>query len=296
MKEHLRSYIHFLEIEKGSSNNTIAAYKLDLKRYLGFLEARGITAAEGVHEEDISRFVAALYDVGLAGRSISRNLSAIKMFHRFLTGEGLTVNDPTQNLETPKLPRTLPDVLDPDEIGSILEVVNTSEPLGVRDRAILETMYATGIRVSELITLKQSNVSGEAGIIRVFGKGSKERLVPIGRPALEWIGRYLQGVRAELSKKGKGRDVLFLNSRGSPLSRMSIWNIIRQNTLKAGIRKEVHPHTFRHSFATHLLEGGADLRSVQEMLGHSDIATTEIYTHIDREYLKEVHRTFHPRG
>ncbi len=296
MKEHLRSYIHFLEIEKGASPNTIEAYRRDLTRYMEFLGSGGIMTAERVREDDISRFVAALYDVGLSPRSISRNLSAIKMFHRFLVGEGLTRNDPTRDLESPKLPRGLPDVLNPDEIASILEQPDTGQPLGVRDRSILETMYATGMRVSELITLKQSDLSPESGLVRVFGKGSKERLVPIGRAALEWIGKYREAVRPPLALKGRPRDVLFLNARGSPLSRMSIWNIIRTNTLRAGIKKEVHPHTFRHSFATHLLEGGADLRSVQEMLGHSDIATTEIYTHIDREYLKEVHRTFHPRG
>jgi len=195
-----------------------------------------------------------------------------------------------------KMSRTLPDVLSQDEIDALLRQPNVAEDLGKRDRAILETMYATGMRVSELITLKQSGLHAEEQFVRVFGKGSKERLIPIGRSALHWINLYIQTVRGKLSRHGSGQDALFLNSRGTPMSRMSIWNIVRANALKSGIRKAVHPHTFRHSFATHLLEGGADLRAVQEMLGHSDISTTQIYTHVDREYLKEVHRTFHPRG
>lgn len=218
------------------------------------------------------------------------------MFHKYLFGERVTTNDPTQTIETPKMTRTLPDVLNQDEVEAILQQPNVAQDLGKRDRAILETMYATGIRVSELITLKQTGVNRDEQFIRVFGKGSKERLVPIGRSALEWINRYIQEVRGKLTKKGSGQDMLFLNARGKPMSRMAIWNIVKSNTGKSGIRKEVHPHTFRHSFATHLLEGGADLRAVQEMLGHSDISTTQIYTHVDREYLKEVHKTFHPRG
>ena len=168
--------------------------------------------------------------------------------------------------------------------------------LGLRDRAMLELMYATGMRVSELVTLRQSGLHQDEQFVRVFGKGSKERLIPIGTSALHWINQYIQNVRGKLARGGKSQDALFLNNRGTPLSRMSIWNIVKANTLKSGVRKDVHPHTFRHSFATHLLEGGADLRAVQEMLGHSDISTTQIYTHVDREYLKEVHRTFHPRG
>ena len=296
MREHFRSYIHFLELEKNASKNTIASYTIDVVRYLEYLEARSITNSESIREKHISEFLSMLYDLGLAPRSIARNLSSIKMFHKFLVGEGTTNNDPTQNIDSPKLGKTLPDVLSQDEIEAILNQANTAERLGVRDRAILETMYATGMRVSEVVGLKQSHIFRSDGIVRVFGKGSKERLVPIGRSALEWIGRYSTQVRPQLSKKGSGKDYVFLNARGKPLSRMTIWNIVKTYTLKSGIKKEVHPHTIRHSFATHLLEGGADLRAVQEMLGHVDISTTQIYTHIDREYLKEVHRTFHPRG
>ena len=296
MKEHLRSYIHFLELEKNAAGNTIASYRLDLMRYLDFLAANGITSLNNVKDRDITGFISMLHDIGLSPRSISRNFSSIKGFHKFLLGEGTVKKNPTQTLEVPKLSRTLPDVLSQNEIDTILHQPNVSEPLGIRDRTILETLYATGMRVSELIQLKQSHIYPSDGFVRVFGKGSKERLIPIGRSALEWINRYLKEVRVELAKHGRGQDILFLNARGRPMTRMAIWNIVKTYTLKSGIQKAVHPHTFRHSFATHLLEGGADLRSVQEMLGHSDINTTQIYTHIDREYLKEVHRTFHPRG
>ncbi|TAK57698.1 MAG: site-specific tyrosine recombinase XerD [Bacteroidetes bacterium] len=296
LQKPLSSYLRFLNVEKSVSKNTYDSYRLDLERYLVHLDEQGIGSFEQITDELLANFLASLYDLGLAAKSIARNISAIKGFHKFLVGEGVTKVDPSQNIESPKLSRTLPDVLHHAEIETILSQPNTSVPLGVRDRAILETMYACGLRVSEVITIKQSEVFASEGFVRVFGKGSKERLVPIGKSALEWIERYKEALRNELGKLGRGKDVLFLNARGRPMSRMAIWNIVREYTVKAGIKKEVHPHTFRHSFATQLLEGGADLRAVQEMLGHSDIATTEIYTHIDREYLKEVHRTFHPRG
>jgi integrase/recombinase XerD len=296
MREHLRSYIHFLELEKNAAVNTVSSYKLDIARYLDFIEARNITSLRDVSEADVTAFVAMLQSIGLSPRSITRNLSSLKTFHRFLCGEGVVPHDPTENVESPKLARTLPDVLTHEEVETILNQPSTAEDLGKRDRAILETMYATGIRVSELISLTRSNVFADERFIRVMGKGSKERLVPIGRSALEWIAIYVHDVRGKLVRSGSGHDVLFLNARGRPMSRMAIWNIVRSNVRKSGIQKDVHPHTFRHSFATQLLERGADLRAVQEMLGHADIATTQIYTHIDREYLKEVHRTFHPRG
>ena len=296
MKEHLKSYIEFLQIEKNASSNTIESYKLDLGRYLSFLSRKRIIAPDRVLPKHVSEYLRFLHDHELAPRSISRNLSSIKMFHKFLVGDGITKNDPTGAVDTPKLPRILPDVLSQHEIADILDQPNVAEDLGKRDKAILETMYATGMRVSELIALKQSNVFGDDGLVRVFGKGSKERVIPIGKSALKWIREYTRHTRGRLSKKGQGQDAVFLNARGKPMSRMAIWNIVQKYAMKCGLRKQVHPHTFRHSFATHLLEGGADLRAVQEMLGHSDISTTQIYTHIDREYLKEVHKTFHPRG
>jgi len=295
MKEHLRSYVHFLELEKNASKNTVASYKIDLGRYLDFLSGNGISEPDRVSEKEISGFISLLSEIGLAPRSISRNLSSVKMFHKFLLGEGIAMRNPAQNIDLPKLSRILPDVLNLHEVDAILSQPDTADPLGIRDRAILETLYATGIRVSELTGLRQSGVYAKEGIIRVFGKGSKERLVPIGRSALGWIKKYVGHSRGLLCRKGNGRDALFVNARGNPMTRMAVWNIVKCYSAKSGVKKEVHPHTFRHSFATHLLEGGADLRAVQEMLGHADISTTQIYTHVDREYLKEIHRTFHPR-
>jgi integrase/recombinase XerD len=296
VKEHLRSYVHYLTLEKNAAANTVASYSSDLTRYLDYLEGTGVREIGTVSDREVTAYVAMLGRTGLSPRSVSRSLSAIKMFHKFLIGEQLTQRDPARLVESPKLPKKLPDVLNPDEVDEILKQPDTASDLGLRDRAILETMYATGMRVSELIGLKRSSVDEREGFVRVFGKGSKERIVPIGRSALKWLRRYLLKVRVRLARDGNGQETLFLNARGKPMSRMSVWNIVRASSTRSGLEKEVHPHTLRHSFATHLLEGGADLRAVQEMLGHSDIATTQIYTHIDREYLKEVHRTFHPRG
>jgi integrase/recombinase XerD len=296
MNDSLRAYVHFLELEKNSSPHTIASYKIDLGRYFEYLRSRGVARPEEARTEHVEKYIALLMELGLAPRSIARNLSAIKMFYKFLVGEGALGRTPAENVDTPKLSHTLPDVLDHNQVEAILKQPDTVAPLGVRDKAILETLYATGIRVTELVTLRQSHVYPGEGVVRVLGKGAKERFVPIGKTALRWINAYLQRAREGLARKGGGQDILFLNARGRPMSRMAVWNIVKQYTRMSGVRKKVHPHTFRHSFATHLLEGGADLRAVQEMLGHADISTTEIYTHIDREYLKEVHRTFHPRG
>jgi integrase/recombinase XerD len=224
----------------------------------------------------------------------------VKGLHKFLIGEKKTRYDPTQNIELPKKGKHLPDVLSLEEINRILDAADpaaeTATKFVWRDRAILETLYATGMRVSELTGLTQSNILEEQQLVRVFGKGSKERLVPIGEFALKWINEYKQRLRASLADGKRSNDAVFLNHRGGPISRVSVWQIVTDYTRRAGIKKEIHPHTFRHSFATHLLEGGADLRSVQEMLGHADISTTQIYTHIDREHLKQQHRQFHPRA
>ena len=300
MNDHVRDYLHYLQLEKNASKNTIASYSLDVKRYVAFLQRQRVNNLDGVTEKHMSRFMTALHKDGLSPRSVTRTLSAIKGFHKFLMGDGVAHANPIENIDRPKLPRSLPDVLSQTEVESILNQPASSSHnkrnLWIRDKAILETLYATGMRVSELTNLKQSNLLPDEGLVRVFGKGSKERIVPIGGSALRWIARYQQEARNLLLKRNKSQDVLFLNVRGTAMTRMAIWNIVQEYTGKAGITKDVHPHTFRHSFATHLLEGGADLRAVQEMLGHSDISTTQIYTHIDREYLKEVHRTFHPRG
>lgn len=295
MTEHLRSYLHYLELEKNASSNTVDSYRHDLMRYLDHLDRAGIRALDAVQGEHISGFLRTLVGVGLSPRSVARSLSAIKGFHKFLLGERIAAHNPTVNIEPPKRSKTLPDVLSQAEIERILNQPDPEQSLGLRDKAILETLYATGIRVSELVELKQSNLQLDLGVLRVMGKGSKERIVPVGTSATEWIGKYRANVRSSLIKQSDTHDVVFLNSRGRPMTRMAVWNIVHRYAESAGVEKDVHPHTFRHSFATHLLEGGADLRAVQEMLGHSDISTTQIYTHIDREYLKEVHRTFHPR-
>lgn len=295
MKEHLRTYLHYLTLEKNLSENSVLSYKLNLVRYIDYLESLGIKKPEAIEEDMLSEFLKSLSELLLSPRSIAQNISTLKGFHKFLVGEGIVKTDPTQNVTLPKLPKSLPDVLTQDEVDLVLKQPDTHLPLGVRDRSILETVYATGVRVSELLSLKQSNINFGDGFVRVFGKGSKERLVPIGRSAISWIKKYQAETRINLANENS-KDVLFLNSRGKPMSRMAIWDIVDKYVRQARIEKAVHPHTFRHSFATHLLEGGADLRAVQEMLGHSDISTTEIYTHIDREYLKEVHKTFHPRG
>ncbi len=300
MNRYCEDYLHFLELEKNAASNTIASYRLEITRYLRFLGHTDVTAPDEITELHASKFLSSLRDTGLSPRSITRAFSAIKGFHKFLVGDGVTENNPMLTIDTPKLARTLPDVLNQDEIELILNQPAPSardrRNLWLRDKTVLEVLYATGIRVSELLSLKQADVLADEEIIRVFGKGSKERIVPIGKPALQWIDRYKWEVRVLLQSRGRSQDAIFLNVRGTPMTRMAIWNIVKAYTRKAGIAKEVHPHTFRHSFATHLLEGGADLRAVQEMLGHSDITTTQIYTHVDREYLKEVHRTFHPRG
>jgi integrase/recombinase XerD len=292
----IRSYGNFLRLEKNLSQNTLTSYSFDFAKYRSFLVSAGIQTASAVSEDHINKFLALLHQEMLSPRSMARTISTIRGFHRYLLGEEEVKDDPTQIIDTPKQEKNLPDVLSIFEVDEILKQPDTSSRLGIRDRAMLETLYATGIRVSELVDLKKSNLMIEDGLILVYGKGSKERLVPIGRSARQWIEEYQKQSRVHLAKTGKSQDVLFLNVRGTKLTRDMIRKLVEKYSMAAGIGKKVHPHTFRHSFATHLLEGGADLRAVQEMLGHADISTTQIYTHIDREYLKEVHRTFHPRG
>jgi len=293
-------YFRFLQLEKGLAPNTLEAYRRDVTSYCSFLADRNVAGPQEATDEHAAAFVRALSGVGLSAKSIARTISALKGLHRYLLGEHRIATDPTQNLELPKIGKPLPDVLSYEEVERILCAAAPSADkeggLWLRDRALLETMYATGIRVSEAVTLKRSDIFPDQQLIRVFGKGSKERLVPIGAPALEWIARYADGVRATLAASKQTGDAVFLNFRGRPLSRVAVWNIVKEYTRKAGVDKDVHPHTFRHSFATHLLEGGADLRSVQEMLGHADITTTQIYTHVDRELMKAEHKKFHPRG
>ncbi|MDR3625373.1 MAG: site-specific tyrosine recombinase XerD [Ignavibacteriaceae bacterium] len=292
----LKEYLSVLKLEKNLSENTIQSYRNDISSLLKFLEEDKITDPSEIGYDNLIAFFKALKNAGLNSRSAARYYSSLKGFFNYLAVNKYITANPIEKVSTPKLAKNLPSVLSINEVDAILSKPDTSTMLGLRDKAVLETFYACGVRVSELINLKLSDLFLEEDVIRVFGKGSKERIVPIGSSAIEWINQYLKKSRISLEKKSKSGNILFLNNHGTKLSRMGIWKIVDRYVTEAGIQKEVHPHTFRHSFATHLLEGGADLRAVQEMLGHADISTTQIYTHIDREYIKQVHKDFHPRG
>jgi integrase/recombinase XerD len=285
----------FLALEQGASVQTSRAYKLDIARFVAYANVKGAKSPIDVGARTLREYVYHLKDLGLSPASIRRNVSAVRTYFKFLLAEGHVVRDPSERLETPKKWRTLPDVLAVDEIEKLLTAPSLNEPLAFRDRAMLELAYGAGLRVSEWISLNVRDVMLPDHLVRVFGKGGKERLVPIGRRAIGAIAIYLRELRPKL-EKGEGKGILFLNARGQPLSRMGAWKILRKYVDQVGITKPVSPHTLRHSFATHLLEGGADLRAVQEMLGHVDISTTQIYTHVDREYLRAVHKQFHPRA
>lgn len=291
----LGRFLNHLVLDKGLSPNTQAAYENDIRRYLVFLQERGIEDIPMVCAQDVRDLVVLLSEMGMEKSSLARNITSIRMFHRYLVGENVMETDPSEHIEIPKKDHKLPIVLEIPEVERLLEQPDLSLPRGIRDRAMLEFMYAAGVRVSELVGLAQSDVMEEEGFARVFGKGSKERIVPVGDVAIQYILRYRRDVRPDFCRKDKAGDTLFLSMRGRQLTRVAVWKILKAYALEAGILKNISPHTLRHSFATHLLEGGADLRSVQEMLGHADISTTQIYTHLDREYLKEVIQTFHPR-
>ena len=296
MERHLKDYITFLRIEKNLSPNTIEAYERDLNRYLQFIkEAQSITDLNKVKQKHIRRYLRVLNDVHLSINSINRAFSSIRSFHNYLAGEEIIEANPMLLLNTPKAPRKLPQVLSVQEIETILSTVDTTNNLGKRDLAILEILYSGGLRVSELCDLKLTDLLLDAEMIRVTGKGNKQRLVPLGPKALQCLNDYYKVVRPGLARTNQNSGRIFLSRNGKPLTRMMVWIIIKKYVALTNIKKDISPHTFRHSFATHLLEGGADLRAVQEMLGHADISTTQIYTHLDKEYLKEVHRTFHPR-
>jgi integrase/recombinase XerD len=296
MKVFLKEYLSVLRLERNLSENTIASYKNDLLSLINFLETIRITDASQIEPKVLNNFFKSLYNLGLSSRSASRYYSSIKGFLNYLILNKYILNNPIDRIDSPKPVKALPTVLTVNEMESILSKPGINDKLGLRDKAVLEVMYACGVRVSELINLRIYDIFFDDEIIRVLGKGSKERLVPIGRSAIKWTKRYLLKSRPSLEKRAKSANIVFLNSRGTKLSRMGIWKIVDRYVKEAGIKKEVHPHTFRHTFATHLLEGGADLRAVQEMLGHADISTTQIYTHVDRDYIKQVHKEFHPRG
>jgi integrase/recombinase XerD len=290
----LAEFRDHLAIERGLSTRTLDAYERDIQRLIDFLLSRGIDSPVRIEAADLREMVFALKARGLQPASIRRSISAVRTYFAFLITEGYIAADPSDRLDLPRVTRRLPGVLSREEAAALLEAGDISDRCYWRDRAMLEVAYGSGVRVSELLGLQLTDLRLEDGFASVFGKGARERLVPLGRNAVRALAVYLRECRPALANPSSGATV-FLNARGGRLSRMGIWKILRKHVSRAGIRKRVTPHTLRHSFATHLLEGGADLASVQEMLGHADISTTQIYTHVDREYLREVHRRFHPR-
>jgi integrase/recombinase XerD len=291
----LESFRDFLALESGHSANTVESYLRDLRRLGEFATTRGVRDPSRLTRSLLRDFVFVLKDVGLSPASIRRGVSAIRTYFGFLVGEGRLANDPSDRLESPRRGRRLPQTLTVTEVEALLGSPGVEEPLAWRDRALLELGYGAGLRVSELCGLSLTDLLLSDNLVRVYGKGGKERLVPIGRTVIGAVSVYLHTMRPELDK-GKSRGRVLLNARGQPLSRVGAWSVVKRAAERAAIDKRVTPHTLRHSFATHLLEGGADLRAVQEMLGHADLSTTQIYTHVDREYLRSVHRQFHPRG
>jgi integrase/recombinase XerD len=291
----LEQFHDFLALERGSAANTQLAYARDVPRFATFAAAEGIGDPGEATPRQLRAFVYHLKDLGLAPSSVRRTVSAVRTYYRFLLDDGHVTRDPSERLDTPARWRTLPGVLSVADVERLLAAPTVDQPLAFRDRAMLELAYGAGLRVTEWITLAVRDVLFEDQLVRVFGKGSKERLVPVGRSAIGAAAVYLRELRPRLDR-GAGKGVLFLNARGEPLTRMGAWKILRRHVEAAGIAAPVSPHTLRHTFATHLLEGGADLRAVQEMLGHASIATTQIYTHVDREYLRSVHRQYHPRS
>ncbi len=284
-----------LTTERGVAANTRLAYLQDTRRYLGRLAAWGIEVT-AVNAEDLQRYLAWMHSERYRRASVMRATATLKVFHRFLLKEKLVTEDPTALLTFPGGGRQLPGILSPAEVAGLLEAARDDTVLGLRDRSILEMLYASGLRVTELVLLRLEWIEWQEGVVRVVGKGSRERIIPCGRSALDWTRRYVDKVRPVLAGKRPARPEVFLNRRGGPLSRVRVWMLIRFYAQRAGIRRSISPHTLRHCFATHLLEGGANLRDVQEMLGHASLATTQIYTHVDRRRLSEIYRRFHPRA
>ena len=295
MEQLLDQFLHYLIVEKGLSKNTIDAYSHGLTRFLSYLREQGVQEIQGAGKFHIRGFLLTLRRKNLNTKSIVRDLVAIRTFFRFLIQEGILESNPVEELESPKVARTLPEILTLKEIEQLLEQPNLQTPLGIRDRAMLETLYATGMRVSELTQLPTHQVNLEGGYVLVYGKGSKERIIPLGSEAMKWVTAYLKTARRILSK-GKESPFLFVNRSGKGMTRQRFWKSLKEYARRAGLRKRITPHLLRHSFASHLLERGADLRSVQMMLGHVDISTTQIYTHVAGERLKKIHKQYHPRG
>lgn len=291
----IQEFLEHLLAERGSATNTAQAYRQDLEQFRKFLEDHGLTSFAEVDREVLLLYAGFLWNQDWADTTVARKLTAIRMFYRYLHREGYVQEDLTSHLEVPKTAKQLPTVLTPEEVEAILSAPDRTTYSGLRERAMLELLYASGLRVSELISLRLRDVDLDVGFVRCRGKGSKERLIPIGEMAIDALRMYLNNVRDQFVQPHTD-DTLFLTSRGRGFSRMGFWKVVQRHVKRAGIRKPVTPHTFRHSFATHLLEGGADLRAIQEMLGHADIATTQIYTHVSREHLREVYEKAHPRA
>jgi integrase/recombinase XerD len=294
MEHQLESFLHYATVEKGLSENTVAAYERDLRLFCKFLKERKLTL-EGVKREDILTWMMILRQNGRADTTISRQQASIRAFFQFLVKNDILMRDPSAHLETPRKKQKLPKVLSMSDVERLLEVPKPNNRFGKRDKAMLELLYATGLRVSELVSLTMDDVHVQMGFIKCLGKGSKERIIPLGKVAADAIERYIQSGRRELDKT-RSATALFLNHHGKSLSRQGFWKTLKKYAREAGIDKEITPHTLRHSFATHLLENGADLRAVQEMLGHADISTTQIYTHVNKTRLKDVYAKSHPRA
>ena len=291
----IKGYKAYLQLEKSLSDNSVEAYLRDVEKLTQYLQQNNVKKSPAdITLKDLQHFLRWIGELGMTPSSQARIISGIRSFYKFCTIENLVQNDPTALLEAPRLTRALPDVLSLEEIEGIIAAIDLSKPEGGRNKAILETMYSCGLRVSEIVNLKISHFYPDVGFVRVIGKGDKERLVPIGQAAIKYIRIYQKDIRVHVAVKKGNEDILFLNRRGAKLTRVMIFMIIKQLAKTAGIKKNISPHTFRHSFATHLVEGGADLRAVQEMLGHESITTTEIYTHLDREYLRDTLQRFHP--
>ena len=295
MKEFIDEFMNYLSVERGLAKNTLLAYRRDLDKYIDYLSKKGIKTTTAVSREHVSNFMFDLKKHDMSPTTICRSLAAVKMFHRFLVRENLAKEDPTTLVDTQKLWMRIPSVLTQAEVESMILAASGKKIQQIRDQAILEIFYASGLRVSELSDLKTTSINYDVGFVRAVGKGSKERIIPLGMKAREAIGKYLLRARPKLLKN-QTNDTLFLSRLGKKISRQSLWAVIKFYARKANIKKTIKPHTLRHTFATHLLEHGADLRSVQEMLGHADISTTQIYTHVDKERLKSVHKQFHPRN
>lgn len=294
MRELIDTFLNYLSVERGLAQNTIVSYQRDLNSYIDFLRVRSIDVLSRVTKDDIRNFMLYQKDKGLATNSIARHLAAIKVFHRFLVRERILKTDPSSLIDSPRLWKKIPEILTENEVDALLNQPDVRDKQGIRDKAILEIFYATGMRVSEAVNLKVDDLNLDIGFLRCIGKGNKERVIPLGKKAISSLKRYLEISRPRLLKN-KASEFLFLNRFGKKISRQSLWKIIKKYARQARIKKPIRPHTLRHSFATHLLERGADLRSVQEMLGHSNISTTQIYTHINKDRLKAIHRMFHPR-